>query len=254
MKSQFYTDRKEAVRKSQKLPKVFLTEELLSSIPAPIQRYFRLRGFVDKPLVYFADVLWEESFIKLKPDQDWRALDTLQFNAVNPIMRSSYMKVKSMFFVGKDLYKDGHGTMIGKILGFIPVMNAKGKEISQAALVTSFSELLLLSGYAFQDYITWEYINDHEVKAILSDHGMTVEGTFHFDELGRFSHFITDDRYFDLGNGQFDKRRFTAKVKSYRNVGQYDQPEEVSVSWILDDGEYEYFKGVIKAFKYNSID
>lgn len=254
MKKQFYKDRKSEIeRLHQHFSEEILTEEKLAILPKAIQNHFRLSGFVGKPIAMNADIIWEKSFLKLKPNQDWKVLQTLQFNSVNPIMRTAFMRVNNMFFAGKDLYRSGQGTMKGKILNLFTVVNAKGEEISQSALITSFCEMMLLSGYAFQEYIHWQEIDDYTVKATLTDHNFTVNGTFYFDKEGKFERFETDNRFFDTGKGNFEKKKFIAKVKGYKKIGNFFQPENVGVFWILENEEYEYFKGIIKEINYNTI-
>lgn len=254
MKKQFYQDRTAEINSlNTALTQELLTEQKLATLPRAIQRYFRLSGFVDQAIAMNADVIWRESYIKLKPNQKWKTLDTLQFNSVNPIMRTAFMKVNAMFFAGKDYYKHGAATMKGKILNWFTVIDVKGTEVSQAALITSFCEMMLLSGYALQTYVEWKEIDEYTVEAILKDADFKVQGTFYFDESGMFSHFKTDDRYFDLGNGSFEKKAFIAKVHSYKQHGSFYQPERVSISWLLDDAPFEYFKGSIERIEYNVL-
>lgn len=254
MKKQFYKDRATEIDNlNQHFTKEILTEDTIARLPQAIQKHYRLCGFLGKEIAMNADVIWKESFIKLKPDQNWKPLRTLQFNSVNPIMRTAYMKVNMMFFAGKDFYKNGRGTMKGKILNLFTVIDAKGKELSQAALITSFCEMMLLSGYALQDYIEWKEIDSRTVEGILTDGDFKVRGVFHFDEEGKFSYFETNDRYFDLGKGNFEKKKFVAKVHSYKKTGGCYQPENVSISWHLESGEFEYFKGSIDRIECNVV-
>lgn len=252
MKKQF---KKERAAEIEELNKHFsneiLTEEKLAKLPRAIQKHYRLSGFVGRAIAMNADVIWKESFIKLKPNQAWKPLDTIQFNSVNPIMRIAFMAVREMFFAGKDYYKNGIGTMKGKILNLFTVVNAKGKETSQSALITSFCEMMLLSGYAFQDYMVWKEIDDHTVEGTLTDQDFKVRGVFHFDEEGKFSYFESQDRYFDLGKGRFEKKTFIARVNSYQKENHHYLPEDVSVLWVLDGKEFEYFKGTIDRLVYN---
>lgn len=252
MKKQFYKDRKHEIEQlCQHFENEILTEEKLATLPKPIQNHFRISGFVGKPLAMNADVIWEKSFLKLKPNQDWKTLETIQFNSVNPIMRTAFMKVNKMFFAGKDFYKNGQGQMTGKILNLFKVVNAKGDEVSQSALMVSFCEMMLLSGYSFQNYIKWEEVDDYTVKATLCDQNITVNGVFYFDKEGKFERFETHERFFDMGKGYYKKKKFTAQVKSYKKIDDYFQPKDVSVFWDLENGKYEYFKGTIDTIKYN---
>lgn len=252
MKKQFYKDRATEIKELNKhYAGEVLTEEKLATLPQAIQKHYRLCGFLDKPIAMNADIIWENSFIKLKPNKNWKPLHTLQFNSVNPIMRTAFMKVNKMFFAGKDYYKNGYGTMKGKILNLFTIIDAKGKELSQSALITSFCEMMLISGYAFQEYIEWEEVNNHTVKGILTDQDFKVSGTFQFDEEGKFMCFETNDRYFDQGNGNVEKKKFIARVNSYKKIDNYYQPEKVSIMWVLENEDFQYYKGTIDRIEYN---
>lgn len=252
MKSTFLKDRKAEIERFNQQPKPeMLTEEKLLGLPDILKKYFELRGFIGKPITVNADIVWKESFIKLKKTDGWKPLATLQFNSVAPIMRTAHMKISKMFFAGKDLYRNGKGSMIGKILNLFPVMNVRGAELSQSALITSFAESMLISGYALQDYMTWEEVSPLVLKATLRDHDFVVEGMFHFEEDGRFSHFETDDRYFDEGGGNFVKKKFKATFDSYREVDGFIQPENIRVIWCLEEGDFVYYKGTIERIDCN---
>jgi hypothetical protein len=252
MKSTFLKDRKAEIERfnQQQKPEI-LTEEKLAGLPDILRKHFALRGFIGKPIMMNADIIWKESFIKLRTTDAWKPLKTLQFNSVNPIMRTAHMKVSKMFFAGKDLYRHGKGSMIGKILNLFTVMNVKGPELSQSALITSFAESMLISGYALQDYMSWEEISPLTLKATLRDHDFVVEGLFHFEEDGRFRFFESDDRYFDEGGGNFVKKKFKATFDSYRQAGDFIQPENIRVMWCLDEGDFVYYKGTIERIDSN---
>lgn len=125
-------------------------------------------------------------------------------------MRTAFMKVDKMFFDGKDFYKNGQGTMKGKILNLFTFIDAKGKEISQSALITSFCEMMLLSGYAFQKYVEWEEIDDNTVKGILTGQIFKVSGIFHFDEK------VTFETFFERATLNPNSELITGLICGYR--------------------------------------
>jgi hypothetical protein len=252
MKSTFLRDRQiEIDRFKHASNHDILTNEKIATLPSILQKYYAISGFLDKPIALNADIIWKESFIKLKRDGDWKALKTSQFNSVNPIMRTSYMKVKRMFFAGKDLYKEGKASMIGKVFNLFKVINASGPQLSQSALITSFCEFMLISGYALQDYVSWEEIDDTTIRGTLKDHAFEVSGLFSFDKEGKFKYFETDDRYYDEGDGNYVKKKFLARFDSYKQVDGALQVENITALWRLDDGDYEYYKGTIDHIVYN---
>ena len=105
---------------------------------------------------------------------------------------------------------------------------------------------MMLSGYAFQEYVEWETKSVQEVLGTLIDHGIKVNAVFYFDKEGKFSHMETNDRYYSEGKGDFYKKPYVVRVHSYQKSNGYLIPKNVSASWILEDGTFEYYKGVLE--------
>lgn len=77
MKNQFYINRKKEINTLNKhFSNKVLTEQMLATLPQAIQKHFRLCGFLGKAIAMNADVIWKDSFIKLKPNQNRKPLHT----------------------------------------------------------------------------------------------------------------------------------------------------------------------------------
>ncbi|MFV8830226.1 DUF6544 family protein [Alkalihalobacterium sp. APHAB7] len=210
-------ERMEEISKiSSPYPDVYFTEEKIANLPIPIQTYLYATGYINQPMMYNADVIWKESFIKLKSNKPWQQLETKQFNSIDPLVRIAYMKFLSMPVSGRDIYRNGQGEMKGKLFNLFTVIHGKGKEVSQSSLITVFCEFLFIPAYLFGPYVSWEQVDERTVKAQLIDGDCEVSGLFHFDQEGLFSRFETDDRYYDNGKGKFEKTKFSAIVDSYQ--------------------------------------
>jgi hypothetical protein len=242
---------REIKRFSNKINSEVFSESDITSLPEPVQKYFKVCGYIGKPKMFNADVIWKESFIKLSPQKPWTALETRQFNAVIEPVRIAYMKALTMPLQVRDIYRDGQGHMYGKLFNLIPVVNAKGKETSQSALITLFTEILFLPSYSLQDYIKWEPIDSRSAKARFTHKGIDVTGIFHFDETGKFLRFETNDRYYTEKGGKFVKKRFSAIADNYKEKDAIHIPNKVRIIWHLEHGDYEYFKGEIEDIIYN---
>jgi len=253
LKKTFEKERIEEIRKSisSNLTEL-LTEKIIKDLPEPIKNYLRKCGYMHQPIIFNADVIWKESFIKLNPKKDWTELTTRQFNSVNPISRIAYMKFKTMPVTGRDIYRNGQGKMNGKLFDLIPIINGKGKEVSQSSLITIFCEFLLIPGYVIQDYVKWESVDEKTVRATLYDKEYIVSGIFHFDNEGLFSRFETEDRYYTDEKGKFINTKFSATVDSYQTKDSVLIPEKVRIMWHLKNGDYEYYKGIIKDIVINA--
>ncbi|OEF95674.1 DUF6544 family protein [Desulfuribacillus alkaliarsenatis] len=228
----------------------FFTKETIADLPDPIKKYMHATGYINKPIMYNADVVWKESYIKLQPDKDWSQLETRQFNSINPIVRIAYMKFLTMPVTGRDIYRDGIGEMKGKLFNFIPIINGKGKEVSQSSLITVFCEFLFIPSYILGDYVTWETVDKNTVKARLINNGFDVTGLFHFDDEGLFTRFETNDRYYGYGK-KSKKVKFSAIVDSYQVVDDIKIPLDVRIVWHSEEGDYEYYKGTIEKIVFN---
>jgi hypothetical protein len=251
MEKTFEKERKELLVRS--LPseiKVF-SEETVHHLPEQLKRYLLVCGYMNTPVPINANVYWTESFLKLSPKNDWGEIQTTQFNSVNPIARTSLMRFISMPFIGRDIYRDGYGEMKGKLFNLFRIVFTNSKETAQSALITVFSEFLFIPGYILLPNIEWESLSENTVRATLMDNGIVVSGVFHFDEDGLFSHFETDDRYYETGKNTYNKVKYSAVVDSYKNQGGIKIPERVRIIWHLTEGDYEYYKGIVNKIEFN---
>jgi hypothetical protein len=252
MKRLYEKERAEEIKKhADKISAEVFSERDILNLPEAVQKYFRVCGYIGKPKIINADVIWKESFIKLSPEKEWTKLQTRQFNSVINPVRIAHMKALSMPLQVRDIYRDGQGHMYGKLFNLIPVVNSKGKETSQGGLVTLFTEVLFIPSYSLQSYIKWEEIDSKTAKATLTHKDIVVTGVFHFDENGKFIHFETNERYYPEKGGKFVKKRFSAVVDSYKEKNGLLVPNKVRVIWHLDNGDYEYFKGEVEDIVYN---
>jgi len=227
------------------------TEQVIQHLPEPIKKYLRVCGYINEPIMYNADVVWEECFIKLKPGKEWSRLETRQYNSVQPLARFAYMKFLSMPVAGRDSYHNGIGEMKGKLFNLFPIINGRGKEVSQSSLITIFCEFLFIPGYILQDYVKWESVDTKTARATLYDKEFIVSGIFHFDNEGFFLRFETEDRYYTDEKGKYTMTRFSAIVDSYQTIDEILIPQNVTVVWHLPAGDYEYFMGTIKNINFN---
>lgn len=231
-----------------------LSVEDISHLPAPVQRYFEYCGFIGKPVPMNAEVVWAESFIRMRPDKAWMKLKTVQFNSVEEPFRIAYMKA-NMFglipFEGRDIYAKGQGHMYGKIANLITVFDEKQREIGQSALIIILAEALLVPGYALSDYIYWEPIDDNSARARITHNGYHVSGIFYFNDAGEMLRFESNDRYYLSPEKGNVLTKFIATVSDYKAQGDYVVPGKLIAAWQLDSGLYEYWKGSISEVRYN---
>lgn len=227
---------------------------MTQNLPAPVQKYLNTCGLMGKEIPMNAEIVWSDSHIKMKPGGKWMKLKTLQYNSVRNPFRIAYMKAY-MFgiipFEGRDLYVNGSGHMYGKLGKIITIFDEKEKEIAQSALITLLAECLFVPGYALQNYISWEAIDDNTAAAVIHQYDLRVRGIFHFNDSGELIKFESNDRYYlnpEKGNVPTP---FTVEVGDYFIQNDLKLPGTVKAIWQLDTGPYEYWKGTISEVRYN---
>ncbi len=226
-----------------------ITEASIAHLPEPVKRYFRHCGFVGAPISNHAEIIWEQSHIRMKPEQKWMHLKTYQHNFVETPVRLAYMRA-NMFglipFEGRDKYHNGHGHMFGTLGRMIKVFDAKDVETAKGAAIVVLAEVLLVPSYAIQPYIHWEAVDEFTAKARLVHQGMDVGGTFHFNQQGEYIRFITDERPFALPKGGYETQPYTIEIRSYQQQGDFRIANEVAAIWNLPEGDFEYWKGSVR--------
>ncbi len=230
------------------------TEADIAHLPTPLKRYFHYSGYLGKPKMVNAEVVWSDSAIKLGVNKPWTPLKTYQFNSVPRPFRIAYMRATMMGiipFEGRDLYNSEQGEMLGKIAKVITLFDNHDKELAQSGLATTFAESLLIPNYALQPYITWQSVDDNTVNGHIEYNGLSVRATFSFDDEGKMTRFDTQDRYMTLPKRAYAKIPFSAIVSDYIERNGVKFPSKLTAMWHLETGDFEYFTGTIADIHYN---
>jgi len=91
-----------------------------------------------------------------------------------------------------------------KLLSVIKIIDARGKELDQGALVRWLSEAPWFpTALLPSEKLKWEPIDNDSAKVILTDKNLTVDGVFYFNEKGQITKFRTKDTNIKIWkNGQ----------------------------------------------------
>jgi hypothetical protein len=238
-----------------KIGNEILKEEEISNLPEPVQHYFKSCGYLGKEKMSSAEFIWGDVNFKMGVEKPWLKIKYQQNNFVTEPSRIAYIYSK-MFglipFEGLDKYQGGQGNMLGKLLKKVTLFDVTGAEMNESAAVTFLSESLIVPTCALQPYIKWEFIDQNRAKAILEYKDIKVEGIFIFNDKGEFTKFETDNRYMDLGDGRFEKHKWTAVASNYIQKNDLKVPSKMKAIWNLPQGDFEYFDGTITEIIYNN--
>jgi hypothetical protein len=228
-------------------------EHDIEHLPQPVQKYFRYCGFIGQPKSDCAQIVWDQSHIRMRPNQKMMRLKTYQHNFVSEPSRLAYMRANMLGvipFEGRDKYHNGQGHMLGTLARMIKIFDQKDLEIAQGGAIVLLAESLLLPLYAIQPYIHWEPIDEFTAKARFIHKDVDVGGTFHFNALGEYIRFTTNERPYSLPGGGYELTPYTIQIRSYQQQGDIRIAKEVAAIWNLPQGDYEYWKGTVKEIRF----
>jgi hypothetical protein len=173
--------------------KEILTENKISHLPSIVQKWLRNSGAVGKEMIRSVH-LKQKGLIKMKPEQEsWYEANAEQWFTVDDPAFTWKVKVDMMpllFFTGRDMFKDGKGSMIIKILSLINVVNASDNEkLNQATLQRYLGEIVWFPTSALSPLIKWEEVDSLTAKATMIFNNTTGSALFTFNEKGDFIKF-----------------------------------------------------------------
>jgi hypothetical protein len=213
-----------------------VTEEMLAGLPEPAQRYLRYAGVIGRPLV---DTVRVRQRCRMRP-----APNGMSF----PIVAEQWYSVEPPGFIwdatvpvgcipvvrGRDGYLEGRGLMTIKAGSVIPFVNASGPEMDQASLVRHLSEMLWFPSAFLRDRISWEAVDDSNVRVSITDGDLRATGVLEIDAEGRLVTFRAE-RHAMVGKA-FELRPWSAPTYGYGEFEGLRLPTSGAAVWTLPDG------------------
>lgn len=229
-----------------------ITEEKLSTLPQPVQKWLHRSGMVGRPYLTLAKVT-QKAEMKLKPDQEkWFSATAIQYSSLETpgFIWSVDVKMNPLvFFRGRDQFAEGKGEMLILLNSLFPIVDEKGEKLDEGSLQRYLGEMVWFPSLALHESITWETINDSTAKATMEVAGTKGSGTFYFDDSGDFYKFSAL-RY--QGNEENAKRKeWVLLVTQHGEKDGIRVPTQMTATWKLDEGDWTWLRLEITDIRYN---
>lgn len=222
----------------------------LDSLPPVVRRWLDQSGYAPKLPRQVA--ITQHGRMRLKSDGRWMpfsASQTFRPDQTGFIWRTQVDMMPGVNFLGRDAFLQGHGHMLIKILGLIPVADASGPTTDQGTMLRYLGETVWFPAGALHPAISWEQINDTQARATISRKGQSASGLFTFTPEGRFVRFSAK-RYFDRnGSSTLEDWLITVRPDGYRTINGYTIPASLDVTWQLPDGDFTWMNLEIDSLK-----
>jgi Family of unknown function (DUF6544) len=231
-----------------------VTDADLVHLPAPVQRYLRAAGVVGQPRVRNYRVTMHGR-IRNGRDGRWMPFAAEQYNFVDPPARFFYLNA-SIFALpvqGYHRYAGPSASMRVKAAALVPVVTARGMEMTRSETVTLFNDMCLMAPATLIDRaLEWEAVDARTVRARFTNRGRAIHADLSFDDSGMLRNFISDDRYQSSADGKSMRPlRWSTPITGYRNFGVTRLLSGGEGRWHEPDGEYAYIELTIDTVEYN---
>lgn len=227
----------------------------LEGLPEPVQRYFKYALRDGQEYIKFVRLKQVGEF-RMKENQPWMSIKAEQyFTTEDPafIWRVKSTVAPFIWIEGRDMYYQGRGNMLIKLLSTITVADATGNEMDISSLIRFLSETPWFpTALLPSDYIEWKEIDSNSAQAVIKDNGYTASGIFTFNEKGEIIKFVTNDRYMEV-DGKYFKEQWGGYYGNYQEIEGMKIPTEAEVEWNLSDKDLPYAKLKITDIQYNIL-
>jgi hypothetical protein len=225
----------------------------LEGLPEPVQRYFKYALKDGQEHIKFVRLKQVGKF-RMKENQSWMPIKAEQyFTTEDPsfIWRVKFTMAPFIWIEGRDMYYQGKGSMLIKVLSTVTVADAAGSEMDISSLIRFLSEAPWFpTALLPSDYIEWKEIDSNSAQVVIKHNGYTALGIFTFNEKGEIIKFVTNDRYMEV-DGKYFKEQWGGYYRNYQEINGIKIPTEAEVEWNLYDRDLQYVKLKITDIQYN---
>ena len=225
----------------------------LEGLPEPVQRYFKYALRNGQEHIKFVRLKQVGEF-RMKENQPWMPIKAEQyFTTEDPafIWRVKFTIAPFIWIEGRDMYYQGRGNMLIKLLSTVTVADATGSEMDVSSLIRFLAEAPWFpTALLPSDYIEWKEIDSNSAQAIIKDNGYTALGIFTFNEKGEIIKFVSNDRYMEV-DGKYFREQWGGYYRNYQEINGMKIPIEAEVEWNLSDRDLQYAKLKITDIQYS---
>lgn len=224
----------------------------LDELPLCVKKWMERSGVVGKEKIHTVH-LKQVGRMRTGPGRPWMPVEAEQY--INVDQPGFVWKAKSpmaplLNMLVRDMYFQGNGSMQVKLLGLIPVVDAKpGKEMNQSAMLRYLAEMVWYPTAALNNYIQWQEINTNSARAVMTWQGVTASMVFQFDKQGDLINGI-GSRYQEV-NGKFVLNDWGGVARGYREFEGIRLQNKTDVIWKYKSGDFNWLQIEVTDIEFN---
>ena len=221
-------------------------ETQLAGLPAPVQRYFRRVLREGQPYLRGLRLRHTGQF-KTDLKKDWMAIEGEQYISADP--PGFIWQGTTRWFVARDAYEAGRGSLAVRLLGAVPVVNGHGSHYDQGELLRWLAEstwlpTALLPGAG----IAWAAVDEHSARLTFTQDGQSISCLVRFNEQGEIAE-CEALRYLD----ETTQQPWVCRYAQYRRWHGVLIPTVGEAAWVIDGQEQSYARFEVREMEYEPL-
>jgi hypothetical protein len=227
--------------------------ESYSALPLPVQRYFRF-ALQDSQRLIEQAVIEQSGQFRSKESEDpeagWQPFTATQAFATWPpgFVWDARIRMGPVGAVWvRDTYLARRASMLGALLGTIPVVNESDTpELRAGALQRYLAESVWFpTALLPESGIQWSAIDETHARAALTEGAITVSLNFAFGDDGRIVSASSSGRQRadPTNKGQYVTLPWGGRYHRYQEQDGMLVPAECEVYWVVGGREQPYYRG-----------
>ena len=227
-----------------------ISEADMKGLPVPLQKHLRNARIPgrDRPVCVR---LKQRGEIRMGPEKKWQPFRAEQYYVTRPpglIWLGMIKPVPLLSIQGRDIYTQGRGNMLIKLLSLFPVVNEQGPDMDEATLMRYMNEMMWFPGAYVDPSIEWEERDKSSVTMSLTDGGLKLSAELRFNEKHELANFIA------MRYNSAEKRAFlwSTPIHEYGEFDGFRIPVKGEAISHLPSGDFSYIRLVIEDIEYNT--
>jgi hypothetical protein len=225
-----------------------VTEEMLGGLPSAAQRYLRYAGVVGEPVPRLVR-LTQTGRIRSGADVQWMTFEAEETYSIAPpafVWRASFPTRATPVVLGRDIYLDGNGSILMKILGMLPLADEHGNELKAAGLMRYLNEMMWFPAAFLGDNVEIIARDEGSFTVRLTDRGLVAEATLFIDDTGRLTNFQAE-RYNTTTSSM---QRWETPISDYAEFSGYKLPKSGAAVWRSREDDLTYIELDVTSVSY----
>ncbi|PMB39309.1 hypothetical protein CEN40_24100 [Fischerella thermalis CCMEE 5205] len=223
------------------------TEDMVASLPSPVQRYFLHAIAPGTPLASSVTLEMSGSF-RLGEDKPWVPMQAKQrISLLKGFVWQATVGRGLSQFVGADYYIKGTGRMRFFLWGLVPLVNAHTHDIARSSLGRLAGEFVWLpSALLPQQGVIWQAIDERTVQAsfVIDDEPVTL--TLVVDSDGKVLQLSLPRWGNTTEDGSWKYIPFGVEFQAEQQFGGFTIPSQMNAGWWFGTERYlEFFRATI---------